>query len=81
VYAVVNVGDLGRFDGEVTLAGLIGAGLVRKNGTSVKILGNGDLKKALTVRAHQFSKSAAEKIVAAGGKAEIISAEAKTGRS
>ena len=77
VYAVVNVGDLGGFDGEVNLAGLIEAGLVRKNGTCVKILGAGELKKALTVRAHQFSKSAAEKIAAAGGRAEIVVPEAK----
>ena len=80
-FAIVNVGDLGRFDGEVTLAGLIEAGLVRKNGTRIKILGAGELKKALTVRAHQFSKSAAEKIAAAGGKAEIVAAEARPGRS
>ena len=80
-FAIVNVGDLGGFDGEVTLAGLIEAGMVRKNGTSLKILGGGELKKALTVRAHQFSKSAAEKIAAAGGKAEIVAAEARPGRS
>ena len=76
-FAVVNVGDLDRFDGEVTLAVLIEAGLVRKNGRNVKILGAGDLKKALTVRAHQFSRSAAEKIAAAGGKAEIVTHKAK----
>jgi len=80
-FAIVNVGDLGRFDGEVTLAGLIEAGMVRKNGTRLKILGGGELKKALTVKAHQFSTSAAEKIAAAGGRTELIRAEAKTGRS
>jgi large subunit ribosomal protein L15 len=80
-FAIVNVGDLDRFDGEVTLVSLIEAGLVRKNGTSLKILGNGELKKALTVKAHQFSKSAADKIAAAGGKTEIITAKGKTGRS
>jgi large subunit ribosomal protein L15 len=80
-FAVVNIGDLDRFDGEVTLGGLIEAGLVRKNGTSLKILGTGELKKALTVRAHQFSKSAADKIAAAGGKAEVIAARGKAGRS
>jgi large subunit ribosomal protein L15 len=80
-FAIVNVGDLDRFEGEVTLAVLIEAGLVRKNGTNLKILGGGDLKKALTVKAHQFSKSAADKIAAAGGRTETITAEAKTGRS
>ncbi|HKQ97717.1 MAG TPA: uL15m family ribosomal protein, partial [Candidatus Polarisedimenticolia bacterium] len=40
-------------------------------------LGDGEIKKPLTVRAHQFSKSAADKIAAAGGKAEIVKAEAK----
>ena len=80
-FAVVNVGDLGRFDGEVTIDRLIQDGLVRKNGSNLKILGNGEIKKALVVRAHQFSKSAADKIAAAGGKAETIAAGAKFKRS
>jgi large subunit ribosomal protein L15 len=49
------------------------AGLIRKAGPDgVKVLGNGDIEKALTVKAHGFTKSAAAKIEAAGGKVEVI---------
>jgi len=48
------------------------AGLVRGRGVPVKILGEGNLSKALTVSAHRFSKTAAEKIRAAGGSPEVI---------
>ena len=51
---------------------LSGAGIVRAQRDGVKILGDGELKVALTVRAHAFSKSAQEKITAAGGKTEIL---------
>jgi len=73
-YAVVNVGSLGRFaPGEtVTPERLVEAGLVKSLRDGVKVLGGGDLAVALTVRAHRFSKSAVEKIEAAGGKAEVI---------
>ena len=50
---------------------LVNAGLAGKN-DRVKILGDGELKSALTVRAHKFSKSAEEKITKAGGKVEVI---------
>jgi large subunit ribosomal protein L15 len=66
----VNVGDLeGRFDAgaEVTPEALKRAGLVRKLSIDVKILGEGELTKKLSVSAHGFSKSAVEKIEAAGG--------------
>ncbi len=74
VYAVVNVCDLARFEkGQVVdPASLAQAGLIRKERESVKILGDGDLKTSLTVRAHAFTKSAREKIEAAGGTAEVI---------
>ncbi|MDE3108404.1 MAG: 50S ribosomal protein L15 [Acidobacteriota bacterium] len=73
-FAVVNVESLNGFAaGEtVTPESLAGRGLVRATRGSVKILGDGELKVALTVRAHAFSKSAEEKIARAGGKAEVI---------
>jgi large subunit ribosomal protein L15 len=66
----VNVGDLEqRFEAgaEVTLEALKAAGLVRKLSVDVKVLGGGDLTKKLSVTGHSFSKSAVEKIEAAGG--------------
>lgn len=73
-YVVVNVEALNRFAaGEsVTPEALVARGLVRQTGTPVKILGDGELKSALTVRAHKFSKSAVEKITQAGGKVEVL---------
>lgn len=73
-YAVVNVELLNAFvAGEtVTPEMMFARGLVRREHTPVKILGDGELKAALTVRAHKFSKSAGEKITRAGGKVEIL---------
>ncbi|HHY47875.1 MAG TPA: 50S ribosomal protein L15 [Firmicutes bacterium] len=73
-FAEVNVEQLNRFeDGtEVTPEVLSEAGLVKQVKDGVRILGNGDLSRALTVRAHGFTKSAIAKIEAAGGKAEVI---------
>lgn len=70
----VNVEALNCFeDGAVvTSATLKAARIIKKIGDGVKILGQGELKKALTVQVNSFSKSAAEKIIAAGGKAEVI---------
>jgi large subunit ribosomal protein L15 len=75
-YAVVNVSDLADFEGEVTPETLAERGIVRgiRNGRRVKILGNGDLSKALTVQAHKFSGSARAKIEAAGGRCEELEA-------
>lgn len=75
---VVNVRDLGRFDAgaQVDPGALRDAGLVRQRDADViKVLGNGELDRALTVRAHAFSKSAKEKIEKAGGTAEVIPAQ------
>src|SRR5262245_25707691 len=69
-YLVVNVGDLDQAfaDGAtVDRAALRQAGLAKGPGDGIRILGNGELTKRLTVRAHHFSKSAAEKIAAKGG--------------
>jgi large subunit ribosomal protein L15 len=63
----VNVRDLDRFDGEVTPEALAAAGLIRNTRFDVKILGHGELTKKLTISAHNFSKSAREKIEGAGG--------------
>ena len=73
-YAVVNLSDLERFDnGTVVNPDVLReAGLVKAMLDGVKILGNGDLTKNLTVQAHKFSKTAADKIAAAGGKVEVI---------
>jgi large subunit ribosomal protein L15 len=73
-YAVVNLSDLERFDNGTVVNPevLREAGLVKAMLDGVKILGGGDLTKNLTVQAHKFSKTAADKIAAAGGKVEVI---------
>ncbi len=75
-YAVVNLGDLEVFEAGsvVTATELVAAGLVSKKGSQglLKILGDGELDHALTVRAHKFSASARAKIEEAGGTAEVI---------
>jgi len=72
-YDIVNLSDLARFDAgqAVTLDTLAAARLARKN-RPVKILGDGEIGKALTVSAHKFSANARGKIEAAGGKCEVI---------
>ena len=79
-YAVVNLDVLAKVfeaGATVTPEALRERGLVKVAHRPVKILGRGDIAKALTVRAHKFSGKAAEKIVAAGGAAEAIQAAAK----
>jgi large subunit ribosomal protein L15 len=73
-YAILNVDDLNLFEAgtEVTPQLLLERRIVRKLQGGVKILGEGSLEKNLTVKAHKFSKTAAAKIEAAGGKAEVI---------
>ena len=73
-YAIVNVGDLDRFnDGDtVELSTLCDCGLVGKELCGLKILGNGEITKKLTVKAKIFSAAAKEKIEAAGGKVEVV---------
>lgn len=73
-YAVVNVQDLNGFENGavVDAEALVDAGIITKTLDGVKILGNGELQRKLTVKAAAFSKSAAEKIEAAGGKAEVM---------
>ena len=76
-YAVVNLEKLAALgEPNITLELLRSRGVV-KGDCPVKILGDGDLKAAITVQAHKFSKSAQEKITRAGGKAEVISPPAR----
>ena len=73
-YAVINISDLNRFeDGTtVTPALLKETGLVKKQLAGIKILGNGELEKKLTIQANKFTASAIEKIEKSGSKAEVI---------
>ena len=73
-YAVVNISALEILDAgtEVTPDLLLERGIVRDLHDGLKILGDGDLTKKLTVKAHKFSKSAVEKLQAAGGAAEVL---------
>lgn len=76
-YAIVNVEDLNKFEnGEIVdFAALLAKGIVRKGPNQldgIKILGEGELTKSLTVKAAVFSATAKEKIEAAGGKTEVI---------
>ena len=73
-YAIVNVSDLDVFeDGAVVdAAALVESGLVNDQCDGIKILGNGEISKKLTIHAAAFSQSAKEKIEAAGGKAEVM---------
>ena len=76
-YQVVNVRDLGRCDGDVGPDELKAAGLIASLRKPVKILGEGDMEKSLSVSAHRFSKSAQAKIEAAGGSVTVMGATAE----
>lgn len=73
-YAIVNLDDLERFEAgtEVTPELLVGSGVVKSIKDGIKVLGNGEVAKALTVRAHAFSASAEAKLKAAGGTVEVL---------
>lgn len=72
-YAIVNLSDLEKFENDtvVNMELLLSEGLIRKELCGLKVLGNGQLTKKLTVVANKFSKAAEEKILAAGGKIEV----------
>ena len=74
VYATINVSDLEKFEnGAVVTPELLKEmGILKKQLAGVKVLGNGELTKKITVKPNKFSKSAIEKIEAQGGKAEVI---------
>lgn len=73
-FAIVNVADLNRFEDNavVDLDALCAAGLIKKTFDGIKVLGNGELTKTLTVKANAFSETAKEKILAKGGNVEVI---------
>lgn len=73
-YAEVNVETLNRFDdgAEVDAVALVESGILKNVRDGVRILGNGELTKKLTVKAQGFTKTAVQKIEAAGGKTEVI---------
>ncbi|HQA47749.1 MAG: 50S ribosomal protein L15 [Clostridiales bacterium] len=73
-YSVVNLDRLNMFEegSVITPERLVQEGVIKGAGRRVKVLGDGEIDRALTVRAHKFSKAAAERIEAAGGKAEVI---------
>ncbi len=73
-YAIVNLGDIAKIAAGDTITPevLIQNGLVRDIKDGIKVLGMGEVKKGFVVRAHKFSKSAMDKLSAAGGRAEVI---------
>ncbi|MGL6293162.1 50S ribosomal protein L15 [Eubacterium aggregans] len=73
-YSIVNVGELNAFEENTVITPelLMEYGFVRKLKDGVKILGEGDVEKALTLKINKISKSAEEKIIAHGGKVEVI---------
>ncbi len=81
-YATINVARLNRFEAEseVTPQHLVEEGLVKSLKHPIKILGDGELQKPLTVRANKFTQPARRKIEAAGGKAEEISSDSRAKR-
>jgi len=73
-YSIVNVGELNVFDADTVITPelMLEYGFIRKLRDGLKILGNGEVEKAFIVKAHKISKSAEEKILAGGGKVEVI---------
>lgn len=76
-YQVVNLRDLEGFEGAVTPESLTAAGLIGHARRPVKILGQGEVSKAFSVEAHAFSKTAKQKIEAAGGSVSVVGAAAE----
>jgi large subunit ribosomal protein L15 len=75
-YAIVNLNRLDKLEGDdFTLDRLMELGVVKKPGDGLKVLGTGQLTRKIRVEAHLFSKSAQEKILAAGGEAAVIGGE------
>ena len=73
-WAVINIDDLNIFENDTVITPelLIETGLIKKVLDGVKVLGDGNLEKKITIQAHKFSKAAVTKIESAGGKAEVI---------
>ena len=84
-YSVINLSRIAELheelgQAELTLEAFTAKGLLKKRAGLVKVLGDGELKSAITVHSHKFSKSAQEKITAAGGKFEVLSVSVKVGQ-
>ncbi len=79
-YAIVNVGALDKLEGDTfTADSLVASGLIKKLHAGLKILGNGELTRKISIEAHVYSKAALDKIQKAGGNATVI--EKKSGRN
>jgi len=77
-FAIVNVGSLEKLEGDTFNPDkLLTLGIIHKLGDGLKVLGSGQLTRKITIEAHQFSKSAADKIQKAGGTAQVIGAAAE----
>jgi large subunit ribosomal protein L15 len=77
-FAIVNLGRLEKLEGDsFTADKLMELGVIKKIGEGLKVLGSGELTRKISVEAHHFSKSAAEKIQKAGGTAQVIGAAAQ----
>lgn len=71
-YDIVNLSQLSQLEGELKISDMIKKKIIRKN-RKVKVLGNGNIEKTLTIEAHKFSQSAKEKIEKKGGRALVVS--------
>ncbi|MFZ5571594.1 MAG: 50S ribosomal protein L15 [Thermodesulfobacteriota bacterium] len=73
-YAVINLTDLKRFEKDSTVdeAALVREGIVKGRRIGIKLLGHGEIHQALTIKVHKASRSAQEKVLAVGGKVEVI---------
>jgi large subunit ribosomal protein L15 len=81
-YALINLGRLDKMEGDTfTAESLMASGIIKKLGDGLKVLGSGELTRAITVQAHLFSASAKSKIEAAGGKVEVIGGAAAEPRT
>ncbi len=82
-FTIINIDKLDAFENGATvdLAAILKAGLASMNTENLKVLGNGEITKSLTVRTHKCSKTAAAKIEAAGGKVEILEINPATGHN
>ena len=77
-FAIVNLGRLDKLEGDTfNVDSLLASGVIHKVRDGLKVLGTGQLTRSITVEAHQFSKSAVEKIQKAGGTAQVIGAAAQ----
>jgi len=78
-YAIINVGVLEKLEGDsFTPESLVASGVIKKLQAGLKVLGNGELTRKITVQAHVYSKSALDKIQKLGGSAEVLAKQASS---